>query len=562
MSTAKWPKEPPKEPKERESNSSHSLVLAYYGFREEPFGVTPNPRFLYFSPSHREALASLVYAIEAKRGFSALIADPGTGKTTLLFHLLEKMKSSARTVFLFRPNSNARELLQSMLSDLGLDVSGLDVPRMHGTLNSVLLQELQADRHFLWILDEAQDVDVDVLEVVRLLSNFETTHSKLMHIVLSGQPALLEKLERPELLQLRQRVSAVVHLSRLNVAEVCEYIDHRLRLSGCKNPDLFPLETKQLIAKVSRGIPRNINNLCFLCLSLGFAEQSPVITPEILKAVLADHEAVNQIANRAKANVSAPSSIPELRDIPRGIPNIAPPPPPQDPPRASTAWLDQELGYVPPPPPQRSRFLWGFAAVLVFLVIPLGLFVIASDSNINFLDGNSSPALEALVQSVTGYNPHVPDPPAATSQALRTPSLPDNLADLTKPPTASATTATPTTEDSAPTKPPESVAAKATSPPSKSASASASAARPTGPRTVYAFRDETIFQLAMEYYGRANWTLVGKIRAQNPQMEDMFVTIERGQRVVLPDLSPEYPWKVPEPTSAPSKAPSKYSRRF
>jgi general secretion pathway protein A len=563
MSSVKWPKEPPKEPTEKEPNSSHSLVLGYYGFREEPFGVTPNPRFLYFSPSHREALASLVYAIEAKRGFSALIADPGTGKTTLLFHLLEKMKASARTVFLFRPNSNARELLQSMLSDLGLDVSGLDVPRMHETLNRVLLQELQADRHFLWVLDEAQDVDVDVLEVVRLLSNFETTHSKLMHIVLSGQPTLLEKLERPELLQLRQRVSAVVHLSRLNVAEVCEYIDHRLRLSGCKNPSLFPVETQQLIAKVSRGIPRNINNLCFLCLSLGFAEQSPVITPDILKAILADHEAVNQIADRARAKVSSTPPVSEVRDFPRDIPNVPPLPHLQDAPRASTAWLDQELGYVQPPPPRRSWFLWGFGAVLVFLVIPLGLFVIASDSNINFLDGNSSPALESLVQSVTGYNPHLPDPPAATALALRPPSLPDNLADLTKPPTTSETAEDSTAEDSTPTKLPEAAAAKANPPASKSASASAPAARPTGPRTVYAVRDETIFQLAMEHYGRANWAIVAKIRAQNPQMADTsFVTIERGQRVVLPDLSPEYPWKFPISTSPPSKAPAKYSRRF
>lgn len=536
MSTVQW----------AESNtSSHALVLDYYGFREEPFGVTPNPRFLYFSPSHREALASLIYAIEARRGFTALVAEPGTGKTTLIFHLLEKMKSSARTVFLFRPDNNARELLQSMLGDLGLDVSDLDVPQMHEALNTVLLQELQAGRHFLWVIDEAQDLDVDVLEVVRLLSNFETTNSKLMHIILSGQPGLLEKLERPELLQLRQRVSAVIRLGRLTQSEASEYIEHRLRLSGCKRVELFPSETRQMIAKVSRGIPRNINNLCFLCLSLGFAEQTPVITPNILEAVLADHEAANQI----KPKYSPPpagSELPRFQNLAHQSADI---------PRVSTAWLDQELGLMEPPP-RRSKF-WAVAAVLAFLVVPLGLFLISSDSNINFLDASNSPALDSLVQGVTGYNARVPDAPPATAPALRPPSLPNNLAELTQPPTIAET------QQQAPDQTAiDEAAAQAKSDTSKPVPASLPRAKPAGPRVVYAVRDETIFQLAMEYYGRSNWTIVGKIRAQNPHMHDAFATIHRGQRVVLPDLTPEYPWKVPTSTPVPSKTPSKYSRRF
>jgi type II secretory pathway predicted ATPase ExeA/phage tail protein X len=529
-------------------SSSHALVLDYYGMREEPFGVTPNPRFLYFSPSHREALASLIYAIEAKRGFTALVAEPGSGKTTLIFHLLDKMKSSARTVFLFRPDNNARELLQSMLGDLGLNATGQDIPQMHDMLNTVLLQELQAGRHFLWVIDEAQDLEVDVLEVVRLLSNFETTSSKLMHIILSGQPALLEKLERPELLQLRQRVSAVVRLGRLSSAEASDYIEHRLRLSGCKRPDLFPPETRNLIAKVSRGIPRNINNLCFLCLSLGFAEQAPVMTPQILEAVLADHEAANKIPKPAFTRPPAVSELPKFQDISsNSIPGSAP--------HHATSWLDQELGLVEPPP-QRSKF-WTVFAVFGFLVVPLALFLIASDSNINFLDGSNSPALDSLVQQVTGYDAHLPEAPQATAPALRPPRLPDNLAQLTQPPTdpeALQQDSANTTETASP--------AKLHSASSRPVPTSLPAPKPTGPRVVYARRDETIFQLAMESYGRSNWTIVGKIRSQNPNIRDAFAVIHRGQRVVLPDLTPEYPWKVAAGTPPSSKSFSKYSRRF
>lgn len=525
--------------------TGHALVLDYYGLREEPFGVTPNPRFLYFSPSHREALASLIYAIEAKRGFSALIAEPGTGKTTLMFHLLEKMKFSARTVFLFRPDKNARELLQSMLGDLGINVAGLDVPQMHEMLNNVLVEELKLGRTFLWVIDEAQDLDVEVLEVVRLLSNFETTTSKLMHIVLSGQPALLEKLEHPELLQLRQRVSAIVRVDRLTAAEASEYIQHRLRLSGCKRLDLFPAETRSLVAKVSRGIPRNINNLCFLCLSLGFAEQAQVITPQILESVLADHEAANNIKQSVTSPLEASraSGAPSEPTVPFSVP------------RQSTAWLDQELAFAEPPP-QRSR-LWLAVAVLGFVVIPLALFLIASDTNINFLDGGNSPALDAVVKGVTGYDTHTPEPPASNAPALRPPRLPDNLADLTKPstnPTLPQSDSANGTSSDAPASKPD-----ATAP--RPVSVAPARRRPTGPRVIYAVRDETIFQLALEYYGRSNWSIVGKIRSQNPNIHDAFVTIHSGQRVVLPDLTPEYPWKVADSVPSPRSA-SKYSRRF
>ena len=220
-----------------DNTAGQAVLLDFFGLREQPYGVTPDPRFLYTTASHREALASLIYAIETKRGFSALVAQPGMGKTTLLFHVLDKIKSTARTAFLFRPDGNSRELLQSLLLDLGLEASPKDVPQMHEMLNSVLLEDLHAGRHFVWVIDEAQDLDSEVLESVRLLSNFETPVSKLMHIVLAGQPGLAEKLASPELLQLRQRVSTLAYLEPLSTDEASDYIRHRARQAGCRNPN-------------------------------------------------------------------------------------------------------------------------------------------------------------------------------------------------------------------------------------------------------------------------------------------------------------------------------------
>ena len=166
------------------------MFLNYYGLREQPFGVTPDPRFLYLSPAHREALASLVYGIESGLGFLALIATPGMGKTTLLFHLLEKFRTSARTAFLFPTQCNSREFMRFLLAELGYGSDDQDFVRMHEEFNKRLLQEARAGNRFIVVIDEAQNLEPSVLETVRLLSDFETPRAKLMHIILAGQPEL------------------------------------------------------------------------------------------------------------------------------------------------------------------------------------------------------------------------------------------------------------------------------------------------------------------------------------------------------------------------------------
>jgi type II secretory pathway predicted ATPase ExeA len=249
------------------------MFLDFYKLREQPFGVTPDPRFLYLSPGHREALASLFYGIETGRGFLSLVAEPGMGKTTLLFQLLQRWKGYVHSAFLFQTQCNSRELIRYLLDDLGLKSDGTDIVRMHAELNDFLYRETKAGRRVVVFIDEAQNLSDNVLETVRLLSDFEAPDKKLLQIILAGQPELSERLAKPGLAQLRQRIAIPARLEALPVAEVVRYVHHRLRVAGHEGPELFTPEALELIAKRSRGIPRLINNICFNAMSLGCAFQ-------------------------------------------------------------------------------------------------------------------------------------------------------------------------------------------------------------------------------------------------------------------------------------------------
>src|SRR5580698_7378359 len=264
------------------------MLLEYYKLAEQPFGVTPDSRFLYLGPKHREALASLVYGTESNRGFLALIAKPGMGKTSLLYHYLSHLRDKARTAFIFRTDCDSREFIRHLLIDLGIDVAGMDLPAMHDALNRLLNEEMKAGRRFVLVIDEAQNLDEKVLESIRLLSNFETPWTKLMQIVLAGQPQLADRLSRPSMAQLRQRISMVIRIEPLNPDEVNAYIDHRLYIAGGENTPIFTAGARKLIAEHSEGIPRNINNLCFNAMSLGCALKRKAIDRDIVQEVIAD----------------------------------------------------------------------------------------------------------------------------------------------------------------------------------------------------------------------------------------------------------------------------------
>jgi general secretion pathway protein A len=275
------------------------MFLQFYGLNEQPFGVTPDPKYLYLSPSHREALASLHVAIQSNRGFTALIAEPGMGKTTILFDLLNRLRQTSRTVFLFQTMCTPREFLDYLLADLGCDCTGLDLVSLHAQLNEILIKEAHEGRSLVVIIDEAQNLDDSVLETIRLLSDFETPGRKLMHIVLSGQPQLAEKLSRPNLAQLRQRISITSRLERLSASEVKEYIEYRLKVAGYKGGTLFAPAALELITRYSEGNPRTINNICFNALTLGYANQKKKIGRSIIR------EAASDLALRVPSRLGA-----------------------------------------------------------------------------------------------------------------------------------------------------------------------------------------------------------------------------------------------------------------
>jgi len=296
------------------------MFLDFYNLREQPFGVTPDPRYLYLSATHREALASLYYGIEAGRGFMALIAKPGMGKTTLLFQLLERLRASARTIFLFQTQCDLREFFRYLLADLGIDARALDLVEMHEQLNQVLIREARANRRLVLVIDEAQNLDNTVLESVRLLSDFETPSAKLMQIVLAGQPQLAEKLARPDLAQLRQRVSILARLEPLSAEEIDGYIDHRLQVAGHQGGALFKPEARALIAARSEGIPRNINNLCFNALSIGYALKKKTIDRSVIQEVVADLELDPLRPEGPGGSDPAPDPDPEPEPKPKAKP--------------------------------------------------------------------------------------------------------------------------------------------------------------------------------------------------------------------------------------------------
>ena len=264
------------------------MFLGFYGLREQPFGVTPDPRFLYLSPAHREALASLYYGIESGCGFLALIAKPGMGKTTLLFQLLEKFRGQARTAFLFQTQCSSREFMRFLLAELGSESNEQDFVRMNDEFNKLLLQEARAGRRFIIVVDEAQNLHSSVLETIRLLSDFETPRAKLVQIILAGQPELADKLASRKLSQLRQRLSLMSGLTPLSEEESGRYIHHRLRIAGYSGAPLFEPAAMRAIVQFTEGIPRNINNFCFSALSLGCALRRPTIGLRVVDEVISD----------------------------------------------------------------------------------------------------------------------------------------------------------------------------------------------------------------------------------------------------------------------------------
>jgi len=239
------------------------MYQQFFELNDSPFSIAPNPRYLYMSERHREALAHLIYGLNSDGAFILLSGDVGTGKTTVSRCLLEQLSDSTQLALVLNPKLSVLELLASICDELCIayQADNNSVKIFIDLINAHLLDAHANGRKVVVLIDEAQNLPLDVLEQLRLLTNLETNERKLLQIILLGQPELLDILARPELSQLAQRITARYHLSPLNQKEVRSYINHRLRVAGAKQA-LFSVQSMQKIAELSQGVPRLINVLC------------------------------------------------------------------------------------------------------------------------------------------------------------------------------------------------------------------------------------------------------------------------------------------------------------
>jgi general secretion pathway protein A len=267
------------------------MYKKFFGLKENPFNVNPDPRYLFLTQNTQEALACLTYGIETRKGFILLTGEVGTGKTTLVNKLLEWLhKERVSTAFVFNPRLSVSQFFDFMMADFGIPCDSHQKGQMLMKLNQWLLERYQAGERAVLIVDEAQNLSPQMLEEIRLLTNLETSTEKLLQIVLAGQPELEQKLNQPQLRQLRQRITLRAKTRQLTLEETQGYIQERLRIAGAENVDLFTPESIAAIHGFARGIPRVTNLLCEHALVSSFVDQKNPVPPEIVAEVAHDFE--------------------------------------------------------------------------------------------------------------------------------------------------------------------------------------------------------------------------------------------------------------------------------
>lgn len=293
----------------------------FYNLRERPFSLSPDPDYLYPSRVHREALSYLRYGIEGHAGFVVITGEIGSGKTTLLQTVMRGLDRQTAVARLVNTMLDARELIEAVMIDFGLDPSpSQSKPMLLRDLATFLVEQRRAGRLALLVVDEAQNLSLPALEEVRMLSNLETEKSKLVQIVLVGQPNLRDVLNRPELEQLRQRVSVSYHLEALDADETAAYVNHRLKRAAIGIPMEFPRPVTDLIHRHSQGLPRKINVVADAVLLFGYGEDQRVITTALVDEVIKDLRETGVLGERrtatpSTAHVPTPAAGDHDRDL-------------------------------------------------------------------------------------------------------------------------------------------------------------------------------------------------------------------------------------------------------
>lgn len=294
------------------------MYQGFYNLKENPFRLSPDPAYMCMTAQHREALAGLIYSVCTHPGLTVLVGEAGTGKTTLLYSLLGLLeKRRFVTVLCTNPTLTREEFYDLLMIKFGIDCGSSLKSRQLMALQEKLLRNRAEGRPSLLIVDEAQRLPTKLLEEIRLLLNIETPREKLLEIIVSGQPELSEILARPELRQLKQRISCICKLKALSLNELREYLHHRLTLAGLPRQTLFPEETIQLIYDYTQGIPRLVNSLCNGALLTGFAIQSPNITASIIDEAARDLELHREVAaETVPMNGVVPMAVGAERSMP------------------------------------------------------------------------------------------------------------------------------------------------------------------------------------------------------------------------------------------------------
>lgn len=259
----------------------------FYGFKEKPFQIVPNPNFLYLTSKHQNALTYLEYGLTEGVGFILLTGEIGTGKTTLIRHILNQIESDLEIAVIFNTNVNEEQLLNLILQEFELPAAEGDKTKNLDILYRYLIEKYAEGKRTLLIIDEAQNLSNNVLEEVRMLSNLQSDEQALLQIMLVGQPELKAKLRTPGLAQLSQRIAVNYHLTALNRDDTRSYIASRIQKAG-GNPDIFTLEATDMVYQASGGIPRSINILCDSALVYGFADELKTIDANVIEQVLED----------------------------------------------------------------------------------------------------------------------------------------------------------------------------------------------------------------------------------------------------------------------------------
>ena len=279
------------------------MYAEYYGLMKQPFEMTPDPAFLYLGEDHREGLATLVYGVRSGKGFVLLTGEVGTGKTTLLHALLAQLDASTASAFIFNPRLEPLDFFRMLFEELGIEERCHSKAEYLLALNRFLIERLRSGQPTLLIVDEAQNLSAEMLEEIRLLSNLETPTSKLIQIMLVGQPELRELLARPELRQLRQRIALRHELRPFDEVETARYISERLRKAGYVQKPLFKKAALREIHSVSGGVPRLINSVCDSAMLLGYVREQRVLGASLIREVASD---LDLVAPEAAVNGDAP----------------------------------------------------------------------------------------------------------------------------------------------------------------------------------------------------------------------------------------------------------------